>query len=497
LIIRFKGQTPENQQNLLILVFLCLCFVVIRFYLLQSTDNVLIWFDSVTYASIAKQPVWSREFWFGVSPSFYPFLMKYFWIRPELSSPIACCQSFIPGLTIIPLKPLPEMDIKLAEYVVGSYSLGSIMIFHWLISVVSWIVLGLNVYLRLNNNVMKWIGVIFVFALGCEISVVIWDRNILTESISISFLVLISAMLIKGFDNNSKNLFIILLLSLFLYLNLRVTHLYFLIFTSIWLFVVMYRIRKFSWIATLALFVTLLFAVNQYIMFKADRSITPIRSIVSSRIMSPGFEDIRSYFESNGMPSIPDPIIGQLWFAPYADYPDLDYWIKNDASALYQKYLLTHPGYFFLKPFTRYNIANKSLPDVFTPNLNWQIPDKQKGLNLFFSDRILWLLIVFPAILLLQYVRKRPLLVNGHLVALGAFLMVSGFLLGLINWHGDLVELNRHITPSMLQVRLGLLLLVFGMLDFYPKHNTAKDETGQMDAEQANSANVNTQSGAS
>ncbi|MFT5769683.1 MAG: hypothetical protein ACI9H8_001663, partial [Lysobacterales bacterium] len=165
--------------------------------------------------------------------------------------------------------------------------------------------------------------------------------------------------------------------------------------------------------------------------------------------------------------------------------------------ALYQKYLLTHPGYFFLKPFTRYNIANKSLPDVFTPNLNWQIPDKQKGLNLFFSDRILWLLIVFPAILLLQYVRKRPLLVNGHLVALGAFLMVSGFLLGLINWHGDLVELNRHITPSMLQVRLGLLLLVFGMLDFYPKHNTAKDETGQMDAEQANSANVNTQSGAS
>jgi hypothetical protein len=392
--------------------------------------------------------------------------MKYFWIRPEYASPLACCDSIIPGLSVMPMKPLPDMEMSLAQFVADSYYLSSIMIFQWLISVGGWIVLALTIHKRLRNPILKWAGLFVVLALACEISVVIWDRNILTESLSISFLVLICAMLIKGLDRNSKALFLVMLIALVFYLNLRVTHLYFVIFVGLWLMLALYRIRKFTWLITLSVLLLTMFASSQYLMFKTDRSITPIRSVVSSRIMSTGYEDIRSYFYANGMPDVPDPIIGQLWFAPYADYPALDYWVHNDASPLYQKYLLTHPGYLFLKPFEKHNEANESFREVFTPGLHWQTPDNQKGLNVFFTDQILWLLLIFPAILVLRFLRKQVLFGNAHLMALGAFIMVSGFLLGLINWHGDLVDLNRHITPSMLQFRLGLLFLILGTIDF-------------------------------
>jgi len=86
-------------------------------------------------------------------------------------------------------------------------------------------------------------------------------------------------------------------------------------------------------------------------------------------------------------------------------------------------------------------------------------------LNLFFTNEVLYLLILFPAILGFRYVRKQELIVNTHLVSLGLFLMASGFMIALINWHADLVELNRHVLPSMLQIRLGILILLLGVFD--------------------------------
>jgi hypothetical protein len=463
----FQERDAAANVSFLVLAILCLGFIVIRFYLLQSSTQVLVWFDSVTFADIARHPLFSREFWFGFSPPLYPYFMKYFWIRPEDMGPMVCCQSVIPGLSVEPIKQLADMPMPLAQWVVDTYSIASIMIAQWLISVTCWLLLGLSLYQRLQGPVVKLVGVAVIFGLGCEISIVIWERNLLTESLSISLLALISALLIKGLDKNSKGLFLLLLVSLFLFVNLRVTHLYFLMLTSLWIFFVLYRIKKFKWMIATAVFVIAIIIANQYILFKADRSISSIRSVVSSRIMSPGYEDIRSYFESNGMPSIPQPIIGKLWFAPYSDYPDLDHWINNDASPLYQKYLVTHPDYFFLKPFHRYNEANESLQDVFVPDLDWQTPANQKGLNLFFTNGVLWLLVLFPAILILRFLRKKPLSRDIHLPGLGMFFMVSGFLMALINWHGDLVELNRHVTPSMLQIRLGILFLILGMLDLF------------------------------
>jgi hypothetical protein len=455
-----------TRIHTLALLTLCLCFVAVRFSLLKSSPNMLVWFDSATFADIAQHPVWSREFWFGFAPPFYPFFMKYFWIPPIEAGPMACCQSIVAGLEVIPKKPLEAMHMDLARFVTGQYSIASIMLAQWLVSVASWLVLACAVFRHLHHPALRYLGLIVVLALGCEVSVVIWDRNVLTESLSISMLVLITAFLVHGIQRFSGRMFAGLLFILLIYVNLRVTHLYFLLMVSLWIMVPLYRSKKTGWLTAMALFLAVILVSNQYILFKADRSITAVRSIVSSRIMSPGYEDIREYFHTQGMPEIPDPIIGKLWYAPYSDYPELDHWINHDAAGLYQKFLVTHPGYFFLKPFRRHNEANESLPDVFVPNLAWQTPEGQAGLQLFFSREFLWLLLLIPVALLVQRRGSKSLVANSEMSALGGFLAVSGFLLALVNWHGDLVELNRHVTPSMLQIRLGLLLLLLGLCDF-------------------------------
>jgi hypothetical protein len=454
-----KKYAFELQWYGLVFAALCIGFIVFRFYLLQSSSQVIVWFDSVNMISISQESMWSKDFWFGNQPPFYPYFLKYFLnYTPEI-----CCSSAIPGLIVEPANPL--LSPQLFRFVVEYYALADIMVTQWIISVFSWIILALSLFQRLSQPLLRVFAAVVIFSLGCELSIVIWERNILTESLSISFMLLISSLLIKGFDKNSKALFIFLLVSFVLFVNLRVTHIYFLIFTTLWLLITLYRIKKFNWLIALVIFTSFFVFLNQYTLFSAKRSFIPIRSIVSSRIMSPGYEDIRSYFESNGMPSVPESIVGKLWHGPFADYPDLNEWINNDAGKLYQKYLITHPGYFFLKPFVRYNEANESLPDVFVPTLAWQTPTDHKGWNLFFTNEVLYLLILFPAIVGFRYVRKQELIVNTHLVSLGLFLMASGFLIALINWHADLVELNRHVLPSMLQIRLGILILLFGVFD--------------------------------
>ena len=447
-----------------VFILLCLIFVLARYGLLQSSIQMLVWFDSATNADIARQSVFSPEFWLGISPPAYPYLMKFFLLGPLDYAPMACCQSPLPGLEVVPVKPLPLMQMELAQFVTDNYNIAGLMMVQWLISVACWIALSRAVFSRLQGRVLSLTGAFLVLLLGCELAVVIWDRNVLTESLTISVLVLLCTLLVQRWHLANPKKFVGFILVLIVFLNLRVVNFYLLAMIFAWIAVPMYRANERIRLAVLGAFVGLTFMTNNYILFESDRSITPIRSVVSTRIMSPGFEDIRGWFEEQGMPRVPEEVIGQFWYGPYADYPELNKWIHSDASRLYQKYLITHPWYFFTKPLQRHNHDNESLLNVFTPNLDWQTPKKHGGLALFFNDAIILLLIPAGALVLLRRRRDLPPSQDQWLMSLGIFLTVSGVLLAYINWHADLVEVNRHVAPFMLQVRVGLLLMVLGVL---------------------------------
>ena len=125
----FKNLPWDSEKSAtLVFVLMCLAFVVVRYYLLQTASQVLVWFDSATYADIARHAIFSRDFWFGYSPPAYPYFMKFFWLKPWEAAPMACCQNPLPGLEAVAFKPLPLMPMELAQYVTTQYRISSIML---------------------------------------------------------------------------------------------------------------------------------------------------------------------------------------------------------------------------------------------------------------------------------------------------------------------------------------------------------------------------------
>ena len=75
-------------------------------------------------------------------------------------------------------------------------------------------------------------------------------------------------------------------------------------------------------------------------------------NVVNSRVIAEGFEDIYKEFRAAGMPEVPESFFEQHWFAPFNSVPGLEDWLVEEGPSAYMRYLVTHPGYLFVTPFT-------------------------------------------------------------------------------------------------------------------------------------------------
>ncbi len=441
-----------------------ICFIIFRLFKYFETEYFIIWFDSAQYAAAAFSPIWSKLFWADGIPPLYPFFLKYFMLSSDknilhLLSEFSYYPDIIKGIEL--LDNYPYFLVK------DNFNIVSASLFQLFFSIFSCVIFALSFSSVFQNYYVRLASLLSVLFLGMESSIVIWDKHILTESISISVLLLTISLLINVHLITRKTIFLILFVFMLTFISLiKITNNYFLLILIPFFLFHFYRSsyqHKFNYIFIITTLLTL-FTLNQFMLFNGDRTHVPMKDIISSRISTTGYEDIYQYFKESGMPELQPDVIGKLWTAPFEEYPELNDWWLNKSSKTYQKYLITHPAYFFMRPFQYTNPFNKAVYLYLTPDLHFHEQVVTNKLQIIFTDLFLWVTSAFIFFMML-YIIKRKIPVNINNIMLPILLLFSGAILFLIIWHADLGELDRHLIQCAIMVRIGLIMSLMHLIN--------------------------------
>jgi hypothetical protein len=201
-----------------------------------------------------------------------------------------------------------------------------------------------------------------------------------------------------------------------------------------------------------------------------DRYVYPLRNVMEVRVLP--YPDRVRWFAAHGMPQA-DEFLGPDRRAPVVepgqapvvyvgdDDPQLRRWlawVAGDARATYARWLVTHPVYAAGEPFRQ---PERTFNNALGDRSFYAAPDlRHVPLVDLLATPTLIVLMVAAVVVGWAYGRRRvtPLLVAGSVIAL---LAVPH---GLAAWHSDGMETARHLVVPALQLRIGVALMVAGML---------------------------------
>jgi hypothetical protein len=356
------------------------------------------------------------------------------------------------------------------------------------IAVLCWAALAASVWTVIEGRWARAAAAGAIVALSVTTPVVMWDRSVLSETLGVALLALLAAAVVQLTRGLTALRVVAVLAGLAAWLATRDSHAVVALIGGAAVAAALAasiarppagtsRPRRPSdlsrsqrLLAVLALGSLLLGALASAAASHGKRYAYPLRNVMEVRVL-PYPERVR-WFAAHGMPQAdeflgPDrraPVVepGQAPVVYVADddpglRPWLD-WVAGDARGTYGRWLVTHPVYAAGEPLRQpertFNNARGDRSFYAPPDLR-HVP----LVDLLAPPTILVLMVAAVA-LGWAYGRRRltPLLVAGSVIAL---LAVPH---GLAAWHSDGMETARHLVVPAAQLRLGVALMVAGML---------------------------------
>ena len=343
-----------------------------------------------------------------------------------------------------------------------------------------WLVLAVTVARTLRSTVMRVVGFAAVLAFSLVFFVVEWDYDLLTEPLSLGLAALVGAAAIElaRCPDRRRIAFYLVVGALFAYT--RDTNAYELVLLTLPLVVVVWRAgRRHASVVLLAV-VILLFSGSYAGAQVNGRWYGPLFSVVVNRVLTDPVAE--RYFAAHGMPDGPAiralagtretftnadvrgrPHYFLSWFFEQPDLVVFRLWIAEHGQTTYESYLLSHPGYAIGRPW--HDRMRLLVPDV----AHYAAPGTRKvlpaALDSFLWPRsgianFAWALAAAVLLAAAAALRRLP----RALVAVGT-LVVANALIGLLVWHGDSGEVDRHALLTATWVHLGFLLVALYGLD--------------------------------
>jgi len=396
----------------------------------------LVWQDSIQYRRLGSEPLLSHRIWAGSRPPVTPLLWK---VAGN-------------GTTFVLLQTLA--------------------------SVAAWTTLAVVVARRID----RWWGRLLaggvVLAFASTRPVTQWDRSILSESLSLTLLVLLFAVAIVWAARPTIPRGIGVVAVALVFAATRDT--------QIWVIAVLavvfgayaawrgLRIDASSARPALVVAAGLVavVVVTGASSFASHRDVRNVQNALAVRVFP--YPSRIAWFGEHGMPqaarltrlarattatSGAAPVVAIDLADP--DFRPLSRWLRTDAARTYVEWLVLHPGTVLKDPLVRpertYNNAEGHLSFYAADDRT----DAPLLTTLLFPP---WGWVVLGASVavaggtFLALARRRHWMVIAVLGALGLVHM-------LVSWHGDGMEATRHASVGNVQVRLGVLLLLVLLLD--------------------------------
>lgn len=348
----------------------------------------------------------------------------------------------------------------------------AIEIFQLSISTIAWLWLAWVFIGSIKNDGVKLVGFIVTLSFGLSPTVQVWNHAVLSESLSISFMIFILAVFVQ-LSQQWKWRYLVWLALLFVFwMGFREANAYIALFVA-FTFLIMGFIRRtlrIYWLISFVIGITFLINYQFSSATALPRWALPLAEVITHRIL-PNQEFLK-YFSDNGMPVTPElmalsgrnAISDNFAVVNNIRLKRFSKWLFNDARNVYVEFLLAHPVYTIASPFV--NIETLLGYDYFEGvTVDDYVAALPKLVNeLFYPTEWFWAywwLSLFAVGFIVTINLRTARRIYWVILV---FLLLAFPQLYLI-WHGDALDVERHAVVMNIQVHLGLWWLIIIYID--------------------------------
>jgi hypothetical protein len=394
----------------------------------QGTSGVpVIWTDSTSYAAVAGHPLWSTGFWAGQRPPLVPLLLK------------------------------------LVDSSTGFVAMQSV------VAVAAWGLLAFTVGALLAPGWRRVVAVWAVLALASSTPITLWNRSVLSESLSLSLLAaLVAAVIWSARRVTWPRVAAVAVLGL-AFAATRDAQVWTVGALGLVVVVVAlyrrWRTGRFSRrLLALAAGLVAAAGLTGWVTVHTGRTRQNAANVFLVRVFP--FPARVAWFAGHGLPDArridamaasarpPEPGAAKV-VDPIPAFPAVGRWIDDHGQSAYFLYVLTHPTFVFTEPLERperaFNFADGDLTF-------YAAQDRvDSPLSSLLWPAWWWLLPMSVAAVATAAFRRRwrerSWLAVVMLAALGLFTMV-------VAWNGDGQEVTRHTIEGFAELRVCVLIAV-------------------------------------
>ena len=338
------------------------------------------------------------------------------------------------------------------------------------VSTIVWLFLAWMLVGSMKTSAGKILGFLFILGTSLSPTVQIWNHAGLSESFSISLMILILALFIGILQRWRLLFFLALILCFALWVSVHEVNLYLGLLVAITLFVIGLMRRNYRIFLILSSCIAVILGINSHFssLYALPRWALPVAEVITKRILPvPEYVD---YFSSQGMPVTPELLALSGRWAHSDNYAILNNpgfrefskWLFKDGKAVYTKFLIAHPIYTFTLPIV-------NLDEMLAADFSHLIPGYQPALpgfvnEFFFPIRWFWIFIWISA-LVVGYFLWSGLREKTRVFWLLIMFFVFSIPYLYLAWHGDALDLARHASIASIQFHLGVWMLFAYFLD--------------------------------
>lgn len=314
-------------------------------------------------------------------------------------------------------------------------------------------------------------------------NIVGWSTILVSESLSISFLLLWLAAIAWNYYFDSKWSIALLLTVTVLFSFTRDSWPYvILLFFFLNFFIYYFSGKKNTRVNVLLFIFSMgLFALQNYSVNRGERSVLPVFNSIAGRVSQQ--QEYINWFSEKGMPQTQqvvadfrgvdvDSIRGrQIVYKRYYDstYNELFDWIKRDGKSVYTKFLLTHWPYFFLTDQSKIQKEK-----IFATNIKGYHAMPQS--EFLVADSIfpifnLYFVVILVVVCFYFFIRSKRI---GYL--LPAVIAVLNIANALIVYNADALEVERHMFITGICTELTGILGIWLITEYAVSFYTDKKE---------------------
>jgi hypothetical protein len=362
------------------------------------------------------------------------------------------------------------------------------------IAVACWAALATSVWTVIEGRRARCLGALAVVAFSCTVPVTMWERSVLSESLGTSTLALTLAAVLQLARGVTGRRVAAVLAASALWLITRDSHASVVLVAAVALGVALVvaewrsrgrpdgddakdRDRAVGALIVLATWLFAFGAVAWVAASQGNRHAYPLRNVFEARVLP--YPDRVSWFADHGMPQAdrfvgPDalaPVVGGGGQAPVTYVADDDpsmrqwlAWVARDGRGALAAWMATHPAYLVTEPLRNpERTFNNAMGDrsSYAPLDQREVP---LVTDVLIPNRWVALAIV-AAVAAWATWRRRW---RSPLLLVGAATVALAAPHGLVSWHSDGMETARHLAVPALQLYLGALLMVLGVLGARP-----------------------------